>query len=66
MAATSPAEAEKLLREVLDALVEYGFFDPNLDQPIVRFLHPAELQVSEKYCFILCFQHIFIKNILVT
>ncbi|XP_001600163.2 cysteine sulfinic acid decarboxylase [Nasonia vitripennis] len=38
------SDAEKLLREVLDALVEYGFFEPNSKQPIVRFLHPDELQ----------------------
>lgn len=42
----SPAEAESLLRDILEALVEFGFFDPQADQPIIRFLHPAELRVS--------------------
>ncbi|KAJ8681904.1 hypothetical protein QAD02_017696 [Eretmocerus hayati] len=38
------AEAKRLLGDVLEALQEYGFFDPNADQPIVRFLQPNDLQ----------------------
>lgn len=42
----SPTEAEKLLQDVLDTLVEYKFFDPEADLPIVNFLHPNDLEVS--------------------
>lgn len=36
------------LRVVLDVLQESGFLDVDSKEPVVRFLHPQELQVSEK------------------
>lgn len=36
------------LHVVLDVLQESGFLDVDSKEPVVRFLHPQELQVSEE------------------
>ncbi|XP_011497415.1 PREDICTED: cysteine sulfinic acid decarboxylase-like [Ceratosolen solmsi marchali] len=43
-AGPSAVEAKGVLRDILEALAECEFFDTGAEQPIVRFLHPAELQ----------------------
>ena len=52
-------EAEEILTDVLETLKEYEFFDPKSDQPIVRFLQPAELQVRSNIRYFRLFMETF-------